>query len=163
MQQRFDKEFEGYFYMKIIVTIIYTNLVTSLLLRLFLSFRRNQKQESYFPQVADLVKRNITFFVYNEWCSTSKVYQNQQTFFIKVFSCILFLLEVQFHGIIFIMIQSKLIFIQKDYLCEIIHNYSVNFDKFSQVYKERDTTANAQEEITKSLKFIRHGTHFSIF
>ena len=46
---------------------------------LYLSFRRNQKQESSFLQVGDLVKRNISvygeflfLFIYSEWRSTSE-------------------------------------------------------------------------------------------
>ena len=47
--------------MKIIVTIIPTDLVTNLLLSSF-SFLTNQKQESGFQQVGDLVTRNISVF-----------------------------------------------------------------------------------------------------
>ena len=56
--QRFYKEFERDLYMKIIVTKIPANLITNLLS----SFRRNQKQESNFHQVPDLVTRNISVF-----------------------------------------------------------------------------------------------------
>ena len=47
--------------MKIIVTIIPTDLSTNSLLSLFLSFPRNQKQPK-FQQVSGLVTRNISVF-----------------------------------------------------------------------------------------------------
>ena len=47
--------------MKIIVIVIPANLVTNLVIP-FLSFRRNQKQESNFHQVGDLVMRDISAF-----------------------------------------------------------------------------------------------------
>ena len=48
--------------MKVIVTIIPTNLDTNLLSFLFFSFLTNQKQESGFRQVGSLVTRNIYVF-----------------------------------------------------------------------------------------------------
>ena len=48
--------------MKIIVTIVPTNLVTKFGFISFLSFRRNQKQESNFQEVGGLVTRNISFY-----------------------------------------------------------------------------------------------------
>ena len=48
--------------MKIIVTIIATDLVTNLHLSFFLSFLTNQKQESGFQQAGGLVTRNISVF-----------------------------------------------------------------------------------------------------
>ena len=50
--------------MKIIVTIIPTDLVTNLLLSSFCPFlqTKNQKQESGFQQVGGLVTRNISAF-----------------------------------------------------------------------------------------------------
>ena len=48
--------------MKIIITIIPTDLFTNLALILYLSFLTNQKQESSFKQVAGLVTRNISVF-----------------------------------------------------------------------------------------------------
>ena len=47
--------------MKIIVTIIPTDLATNLFLSSF-CFLTNQKQESGFQQVGGLVKRNISVF-----------------------------------------------------------------------------------------------------
>ena len=52
---------ERYFYMKIIITIVPTNLFTNSLLSLFY-FPRNQKQESNFQQVGGPVKRNNSTF-----------------------------------------------------------------------------------------------------
>ena len=49
--------------MKIIVTIISTDIVTNRFI-LFLSFLRNQKQESDFQQVGGLVTRNISVFCF---------------------------------------------------------------------------------------------------
>ena len=37
--------------------------------------------------------------------------------------------------------ESKHSLIQEEYLCEIIHNYSVIFDKSCKRYKERDAIA----------------------
>ena len=42
--------------------MIPTNIVTNLLLFLFFSFRRIQKQELNFQQIAGMVTRNISFF-----------------------------------------------------------------------------------------------------
>ena len=53
-------EFERKFYMKIIVTIIPIDLVYIP----FLSFHRNQKQESNFQQTGGLVTRNSFYFCY---------------------------------------------------------------------------------------------------
>ena len=53
--------------MKIIVTVIPTDLVTNSPLSIF--FQRNEKQETNFQQVGGLVTRNI--FVYGESRSTS--------------------------------------------------------------------------------------------
>ena len=61
MEQRFHKEFERDFYKKTIVTIIPTNLVTNSLLFLACPCR-NQKQESNFQEVGDLVTRSISVF-----------------------------------------------------------------------------------------------------
>ena len=73
LYQGFYKEFERHFYMKIVVTIIPTLLVTNSLLFLFCSFVETKKQQSTFQQVGCLVSRNISFFVYGESRSTSKV------------------------------------------------------------------------------------------
>ena len=56
----------------------------------FLSFHRNQKQESNFQQVGGLATRNSFTFclVELEWRSTSKVRQNQQTFIKDCYSCL---------------------------------------------------------------------------
>ena len=48
--------------MKIIVTIIPTDLVTNSSLSSFFPFLKNQKQESGFQQDGSLVTRNIYFF-----------------------------------------------------------------------------------------------------
>ena len=53
------------FYMKITVTILARNLVTSFTSIPFLSFHRNQNQESNFQQVGSLITRNrIAFCLY---------------------------------------------------------------------------------------------------
>ena len=56
--------------MKIIVTIIPTDLVTNSLLSTFFSFLTNQNQEPGFQQVDGLVTRNIS--VHSESHSTLK-------------------------------------------------------------------------------------------
>ena len=48
--------------MKITLTATPTSLVRNSLLSLFLSFGRNEKQESSFQQVGDLGERNISLF-----------------------------------------------------------------------------------------------------
>ena len=48
--------------MKIIVTVIPTNLVINSLLSFVLSYVTNQRQESGFPYVGGLVTRNISGF-----------------------------------------------------------------------------------------------------
>ena len=55
------------------------------------------------------------------------------------------------------MAESKLNFIQKNNLYEIIHNLSFFFDKSC---KERDVVTNAWEEIANSLAFLRNGTYY---
>ena len=50
------------FYMKITVTILARNLVTSFTFIPFLSFHRNQNQESNFQQVGSLITRNTIAF-----------------------------------------------------------------------------------------------------
>ena len=59
--QRFYEQFERYFYMKKIVTMIPTDLVTNSLLSSF-CFLTNQKYKSRFQQVGGLVPRNISAF-----------------------------------------------------------------------------------------------------
>ena len=50
--------------MKIIATIIATNLFANSLFVLFLSFLKNQKQQSGFQQIDDLVTRNISVYLF---------------------------------------------------------------------------------------------------
>ena len=59
---RFYKKFEGDIYIKIIVTRIPTNLVINSRLSRFLSFLRNQKQESNYQKDGVLVMRNCFAF-----------------------------------------------------------------------------------------------------
>ena len=69
----------------------------------FFSFHRNQKQESNFQQVGGLVTRNSFAFFYSESRSTSKVCRIQKIF-IKRFSYMSFLLELQlFHALVVIL------------------------------------------------------------
>ena len=63
----------------------------------FLSFHRNQKQESNFQQVVGLVTRNNFGFFYSESRSTSEIYRIQLTF-IKGFSYMLFLFVLYSHA-----------------------------------------------------------------
>ena len=58
--------------MKIVVTVIPTDLPRNLLLSSFFSFLADQKEESGFQQVGGIIARNILFFVYIESRSTSK-------------------------------------------------------------------------------------------
>ena len=87
--------------MKIITTIISTDLVTNL------SFLTNQKQEPGFQQVGGLVTKKISVFVYSELRSTSKPCQIQQAF-TKEFSYMLFLFVLQFHEHINLFINARL-------------------------------------------------------
>ena len=80
--------------MKIIVTIIPTNLVANSILFLFCLFV--QKQEPKFQQVGDLVTRNISAFCLLRVALYFIVYRIQQIF-IKGFSDTLFLFVLQFH------------------------------------------------------------------
>ena len=59
------------------------------------------------------------------------------------------------------MAECKLGLIQKESLCEIIHNYPVIFDKSCKAQKERDAITNAWEEIANSLEFISDVTYYS--
>ena len=59
------------------------------------------------------------------------------------------------------MAECKLSLIQKENLCEIIHNYPVIFDKSCNGQKERDAITNASEEIANSLEFISDVTYYS--
>ena len=61
------------------------------------------------------------------------------------------------------MVDSKLSLIQKNNLCEIIHNLPVTFEKLCKGYKERDAVTNVWEEIADSLVFIHDGMYYSIF
>ena len=58
--------------MKIIVTVIPTDIVSNSLLYYYFFFLANQKQESGFQQVGGLVTRNIFGFVYSDSRSPSK-------------------------------------------------------------------------------------------
>ena len=59
------------------------------------------------------------------------------------------------------MAECRLSLIQKENLCEIIHNYPVIFDKSCKGQKERDVITNAWEEIANSLEFISDVTYYS--
>ena len=71
--------------MKIIVTIIPTDLVTNWLLFLFLSVLTNQKQESGFQQVGGLVTRNISVFCLLQVALFLKAMPNSINFDKRVF------------------------------------------------------------------------------
>ena len=73
---RFCKQFERYFYMKIIVSIIPTDLVTNFLLSyLKFVFSHKPKQESGFHQVGGMITRNTSVFCL--WRSIPKPCQIQ--------------------------------------------------------------------------------------
>ena len=71
--------------MKIVVTIIPTDLVTNLLLSFFLSFLTNQKQESGFQQVGGLVTRNISVFCLRPVVLYFKDMPNSIDFYKRIF------------------------------------------------------------------------------
>ena len=71
--------------MKIIVTIIPTDLVTNLFLSVFLLFLTNQKQESGFHQVGGLVKRNISVFCLQQVALYFKAMLNSIDFYKGIF------------------------------------------------------------------------------
>ena len=77
--------------MKIIVTIIPTDLVTNSLLSFFLSFLTNQKQESDFLQVGGLVTRTISVFCLQLVALYFKAMSNSTEFykggFLRCYSC----------------------------------------------------------------------------
>ena len=91
VQQRFYKEFERDFYLKIILTLIATNLVKNSFLSLFCPFIKNINKNQVFSKLVVLQQEIVLLFVYNESCSTSKVCRIQYTF-IKGFSYMLLLL-----------------------------------------------------------------------
>ena len=96
MQQRFYKEFERDFSMKIILIIIPTSLVTKLLLSLFCPFVETKKQDQIFSKLVIWQREIFLFFVYSESSSTSKICRIQYTF-IKRFCYMLFLLLLKLH------------------------------------------------------------------
>ena len=60
--------------------LLFLTCLTFLFFYPFFSFCRNKKQKFNFQQVGDLVKRNISVFVYIKPNSSSKVWWIQQTF-----------------------------------------------------------------------------------
>ena len=90
MKQRFYKEFMRHLYMKIIVTIIPTNLRTNSLLSFFCPFVETKTKSQIFKSWRSRNEKYFLFFVYRELRSTSKVCQIRYTF-IRVFSYMLLL------------------------------------------------------------------------
>ena len=90
MKQRFYKEFMRHLYMKIIVTIIPTNLRTNSLLSFFCPFVETKTKSQIFKSWRSCNEKYFLFFVYRELRSTSKVCQIRYTF-IRVFSYMLLL------------------------------------------------------------------------
>ena len=70
--QRLHKEFERDIYMKIIVTIIPTNLVTNSLLSLFLSFIESKSRNQIFSKLVVWQREIVLLFIYSKLCSTLK-------------------------------------------------------------------------------------------
>ena len=95
VQQRFYLQFERYFCMKIIVTIIPTGLVTNSYFSFFYPFLEIQKQASSFEQVGGLVTRNISVLFLQR---VTLYFKAMLKIFIKKFSYKLFLFILQFHG-----------------------------------------------------------------
>ena len=96
VQERFYQQFERYFYIKIIGTIIPTYLVRNFSPLFVLSQnQKKKKKESNCLQVASLVIR-FCFLLYSESRSSSKACRIQQIF-IKEFYQILFLLVLWFY------------------------------------------------------------------
>ena len=87
VQQKRYQQCARHFLMKIIINTIPTKLAKSLFLCPFLSFRRNQKQESNFRQAAGLVIKQNLLFVYSESHFTSKRYRIQRLLFRIFFRC----------------------------------------------------------------------------
>ena len=85
VQQRFYQQFERYFYMKIILTILPAYLVTNLFLSFFLSFLTDQKHESGFQQVESLVTRNISVFCLQRVALYFKTMPNLINFYKGIF------------------------------------------------------------------------------
>ena len=90
MKQRFYKEFMRHLYMKIIVTIIPTNLRTNSPLSFFCPFVETKTKSQIFKSWRSRNEKYFLFFVYRELRSTSKVCQIRYTF-IRVFSYMLLL------------------------------------------------------------------------
>ena len=91
-KQRFHNEFERDFYMKILVTIIPTNVVTNSLLSHVCPFVEIKNK----MQVGDLVMRNISAFCLQRVALYFKGMPNSIGLY-KEFSHMLFLLVLQFH------------------------------------------------------------------
>ena len=66
--------FKIYFYSKVIVTTIPTNVATNLLLSLFLSFRRSQKQEWNLQQIGWSSNRKYFWFLFIVSCTLLQRY-----------------------------------------------------------------------------------------
>ena len=92
----FYQQFEKYFYMKLIITIVPTDLVANSLLYSFCPFLQTKSKNPVFSKLVVWYKQMFLFFVYSESRSASKPYRIQQTF-IKEFSYMLFLFILQFH------------------------------------------------------------------
>ena len=87
--------------MKMIVTIIPTDLVTNSLSSLFCPFIETTNKNHIFRKLVwSGNEKQFSLFLKSESCSTLQVYQIQQIFLIKGFSYMLFLLVLQFHDII---------------------------------------------------------------
>ena len=70
-------EFERDFYMKMIVNLILTNLVTTSLLSLFHPFIETKNNNQIFRKLMVWYREIVLLFVYSESRSTSKVCQIQ--------------------------------------------------------------------------------------
>ena len=126
MQQRFYEEFERDFYTKIIVTVIPTNLVTSLLSFLFCPFIEIKNKIQIFSKLVVWYREIVLLSIYSESRSTSNVCQIEQSF-IKGFSCRLFRVVLQFHDYSFFFFHS------------FNFSYNVKFTPFPTKYRNKIT------------------------
>ena len=125
MQQRFYEEFERDFYTKIIVTVIPTNLVTSLLSFLFCPFIEIKNKIQIFSKLVVWYREIVLLSIYSESRSTSNVCQIEQSF-VKGFSCMLFLVVLQFHDYSFFFFFRSFNF-----------SHNVKFTPFTTKYRNK--------------------------
>ena len=136
-----SKDFEINFYMKIIVTIIPTNLITNLLLLLFCPFLQTKNKNQIFSSLT----KEFFSFVYIETHSTSKPLRIKKTF-IKEFSHMLFLFVILYpekrslkgwtkkHESVFVAAICVKIFLVKTFLCFLCSETDFCFRVFKIIF-----------------------------